>query len=96
MVIPQLESPGQLAQMAERLREELDLGVDFTDGRAIRVTASLGLAVYPIDARSPDDLVAAADIAMYGAKATRKGTSRNGGPGGGEPGSSSLPDRIFR
>jgi diguanylate cyclase (GGDEF)-like protein len=35
------------------------------DGTAITVTASMGVAVYPIDARKYCDLIELADLAMY-------------------------------
>jgi diguanylate cyclase (GGDEF)-like protein/PAS domain S-box-containing protein len=38
-------------------------------GRQVKVSASIGIAVYPEDADSPDHLVNAADQAMYDAKA---------------------------
>ena len=44
------------------------------EGRGVNVTASIGLAFYPDDAQSADDLLKAADVAMYSQK--RKG--RNG------------------
>ena len=36
------------------------------------MTASLGLAIYPDDAVTADDLVNVADKSMYGVKAARK------------------------
>ena len=44
------------------------------EGRDVNVTASIGLAFYPKDAQTADDLLKAADVAMYSQK--RKG--RNG------------------
>ena len=41
-----------------------------------RVTISLGCATYPLDARTPRDLVKKADIALYDAKAAGRNTVR--------------------
>ena len=39
------------------------------NGRKFRITASIGVSVYPTHSRSADTLVRDADIAMYRAKA---------------------------
>jgi diguanylate cyclase (GGDEF)-like protein len=44
------------------------------DGREVAITASLGLALYPDDGQTAADLIANADVAMYTAKRTRRGT----------------------
>ena len=72
VVAPRIKSRGELRQLADRLHEELDIYVDFSDGRRLRVTASLGLALYPDDARTGDDLLHVADVGMYTVKASRK------------------------
>ena len=40
----------------------------FHEGRAMRVTASIGVAIFPADGDDPDAFIAAADRAMYRAK----------------------------
>ena len=72
VVAPRIKSRSELRQLADRLHEELDIYVDFSDGRRLRVTASLGLALYPDDARTGDDLLHVADVGMYTVKASRK------------------------
>lgn len=72
VIVPDLKDREELVNLADRLHAELDLMVDFTNGRSLRVTASMGLAVFPEDGRTPDDLVAAADVGMYRVKAGRK------------------------
>lgn len=54
---------------AERIRSAI-YETDFSEGRpgAKRISASIGLACYPDDARSPRELVEKADQAMYLAK----------------------------
>ena len=64
----------QASRVAERLRERIS-GHAFTGGRPhlrLTLTASFGVANFPRDAQSPQQLVAAADAAMYRAKASRK------------------------
>ena len=56
-------------RMIERLRQSLTQPVSFMH-KEIAVGASLGVAVYPHDGHSAADLVRAADVAMYHAKAT--------------------------
>lgn len=60
-------------QVAERVRQQL-AGHTFTGGRRLnlRLTASFGIAAFPVHAQSPQQLIAAADAAMYRAKANRK------------------------
>jgi diguanylate cyclase (GGDEF)-like protein/PAS domain S-box-containing protein len=59
-------------RMVERLRLSMDKPVVFDDN-AIEVGASIGVSVYPHDGNSAFELVRAADVAMYHAKATREG-----------------------
>lgn len=72
VVVPRLDGRDELRKLADRLHEQLDLAVQFNDGRTLRVTASLGLALYPDDAANADDLVNVADKSMYAVKASRK------------------------
>ncbi len=58
-------------ELADRLRVRLAEPVDCA-GRAVVVTASIGMAVTTRGDTSPDDLLAAADIAMYVAKRAGK------------------------
>jgi len=45
-------------------------------GRDVTVTASLGLALYPDDGLTAEDLVSSADVAMYAAKRNGRGACR--------------------
>lgn len=71
VILPRPDSREDLTNLAERLHKDLDISVDFSDGRSLRVTASIGLALFPDDATSGDDLVNVADMAMYKVKAAR-------------------------
>jgi diguanylate cyclase (GGDEF)-like protein/PAS domain S-box-containing protein len=59
-------------RMVERLRQSMDKPVVF-NAATIDVGASIGVSVYPHDGNSAYDLVRAADVAMYHAKAAREG-----------------------
>jgi diguanylate cyclase (GGDEF)-like protein len=61
------------AVIAERIKEKLAAHI-FTGGRGLnmKITASFGVAVFPEHAASPQQLMAAADAAMYEAKAAQK------------------------
>jgi diguanylate cyclase (GGDEF)-like protein/PAS domain S-box-containing protein len=58
-------------RMVERLRQCMTLPVVF-DHTEIDVGAAIGVSVYPHDGNTAFELVRAADIAMYHAKATRQ------------------------
>lgn len=55
--------------LAERLREAIEKAEVIFEGGRIRVTASVGLAVWPSDGKTSQELLAAADRALYAAKA---------------------------
>ncbi len=67
MLLPYFEQPEELSRLAEQLlaslREPVELGHE-----RVAVSASIGIALYPEHATSPDTLVSAADSAMYEAK----------------------------
>jgi diguanylate cyclase (GGDEF)-like protein len=61
-------TPEAMGALAERTLASLR-GLDCED---LRVTASVGWVIYPDDARSVDELIAAADFCLRGAKLTGK------------------------
>ena len=65
------------ASVAERIREKIKC-FHFTGGRRLRLslTASFGVAAFPLHASSPQQLIACADTAMYEAKAANKNCVR--------------------
>lgn len=76
IVLPdtQMELAGTVA---ERIREKISLH-RFHAGRNLKLslTASFGVAAFPIHASSPQQLIASADTAMYEAKAANKNCIR--------------------
>lgn len=54
--------------MAERLREKIEKSYFNIDAKEIKVTISIGVSGYPIDAQTKNELIEKADIALYEAK----------------------------
>ncbi len=73
--------------LAERVRQAVASGTPASTGlpRGIQVTISIGVAVYPSDATTPVELVAAADRALYCAKREGRNQVRAVGPESVEP-----------
>ena len=67
LVITHFSGEAQLAQIAERILTTVKQQVSASNAKA-SVTASIGIAMYPQHARSPEELVECADAAMYAAK----------------------------
>jgi diguanylate cyclase (GGDEF)-like protein len=69
-----LDLLGEVAEaetVAQRLRSCIQEPITLTDGVSVRVSASIGLAVYPDDGACLDDLLKCADQAMYRHKNSR-------------------------
>ena len=58
-------------RIIEALRQPFAIG-----GQNVRISASIGVAVYPADADTPTDLIKNADMALYRAKAEGRGFTR--------------------
>jgi diguanylate cyclase (GGDEF)-like protein len=72
VVLPETSSEGAVA-VAERVRDRLRAHEFLTaDGLAMRLTASIGVATLPDVAETADELLRAADTAMYRVKASGK------------------------
>ncbi|MGZ8272541.1 MAG: diguanylate cyclase domain-containing protein [Burkholderiaceae bacterium] len=71
VLLPEIEQPSVAVIVAEKLiaasSESLDL-----PGRSVRMHASVGVALFPGDGHDFESLMAAADAAMYAAKAAGK------------------------
>jgi diguanylate cyclase (GGDEF)-like protein len=74
-------------KVAERIREDLAVAVLEFDGAHIPLSASIGVAEYPRDGFTANELIATADAALYQSK-------RSGIPVGGPRSPASLPINI--
>ena len=66
-ILPGADEAGAVA-LAERVREAIEASRIVFEGARLQVTVSLGVAVWPDDARDDEGLIAAADRALYAAK----------------------------
>lgn len=67
LVVPEVARPEDCALLAEKLLSQIRDSVEL-QGDRVSVSASIGIALFPQDANTPDTLVSAADSAMYAAK----------------------------
>jgi len=72
VVLSQLEDPAAAEAVAEKLLAAIEPPYQLPHGDA-RISASIGVAIFPQHAREPDSLVKYADLAMYRAKQAGKG-----------------------
>lgn len=71
IVLPELRDRDDARAIAEKFLESLHKPFDL-DGHEVHISASIGIAVYPVDGESIDELLRHADIAMYQVKALGK------------------------
>ncbi|MGE3148782.1 MAG: putative bifunctional diguanylate cyclase/phosphodiesterase, partial [Pseudorhodoplanes sp.] len=74
-VVPAFQSRAALEKLAETVVEVIMRPYSI-DGYQIRSSASVGIAIGPHDGRSADDLLVAADLALYAVKAGNRGTHK--------------------
>ncbi|HEY6865053.1 MAG TPA: PAS domain S-box protein, partial [Burkholderiales bacterium] len=67
VVLPELKRPGDVAQVAQKVIDQLSQPV-LVDERELVVSCSIGIAVFPDDGRDAETLIRNADAAMYHAK----------------------------
>ena len=75
ILLPEIEGSERAALVAEKILAVLAVPHS-VDGREVRVTASIGISVYPDHAQHAESLVHNADVAMYQAKKNGGGTFR--------------------
>ena len=67
VLVEDLESVVIAEKIAQKLIEQLALPI-IIENQEIKITASIGVAIYPIDAKNSRSLLKNADLAMYDAK----------------------------
>jgi len=67
VILPEMSDAEGAAKVARKLLEQLDRPF-LLEQREFRISASIGIALYPLDGHHPDVLLRAADQAMYRAK----------------------------
>jgi diguanylate cyclase (GGDEF)-like protein len=70
VVIPALKDGSDAARVAQRLLGALEPALNL-DGLAVEVSASIGIALYPLHSDDNETLLRRADVAMYSAKEAR-------------------------
>ena len=71
IVLPELRDRADAKAIADKFQEVLQAPFDL-DGHVVHISASIGIAVYPSDGDSIEELLRHADIAMYQVKAQGK------------------------
>jgi diguanylate cyclase (GGDEF)-like protein/PAS domain S-box-containing protein len=75
ILLPKLNARADIARLAEKLISSL-METILIAGHPIRIGASIGIALFPDDGSTPDELMHSADAAMYAAKSAGRGTYR--------------------
>jgi diguanylate cyclase (GGDEF)-like protein/PAS domain S-box-containing protein len=75
ILVPEISNE-MLRVLAERITRSISLVRFQFEGQSLRLTSSLGIAVYPDHADTAEDLIARADTAMYQAKEAGKNAWR--------------------
>ncbi|HSC95983.1 MAG TPA: EAL domain-containing protein [Burkholderiales bacterium] len=75
ILVPEI-SEEMLRVLAERITRSIAMVRFQFEGQSLRLTSSLGIAVYPAHADNAEDLIARADTAMYQAKEAGKNAWR--------------------
>ena len=73
VLLPDVTSRRDVAYVRDTILDCLQAPLDLGDGQSLVVEASVGAAMSPIDGVSADELLAAADAAMYRDKFDRRG-----------------------
>ena len=78
VIVSDLTRASDCDRIAEALRSAVE-SVDLPSGAAVKLSASIGCAMYPDDVASPDELCELADVRMYKDKrVSRSGVSQAG------------------
>ncbi len=80
VVLPAFADPIEAIRLAESLRDSLARPIKI-DLETIVIGASIGIALFPDHGTQPDELICAADVAMYAGKEEKRGSVRMFNPG---------------
>ncbi len=75
VLLPEIGSPADAAQLAGRMIEAVRAPLT-VKGRRMNLTTSVGVALFPADGSTPDELLRSADGAMYAAKQAGRNSYR--------------------
>ena len=70
VLLNDIKSGGEACQVAKKLLQVIESPFSLTAGTTVRISASIGIAVYTDRAESAESLLSRADNAMYEAKKT--------------------------
>ncbi len=87
-LVPVVHSQTDVEEICQRLEHSFDAPFE-VDNYLLRGSASMGIALYPIDGTTPEMLLKAADTAMYIAKENKRHQ-------GSMPSQSTTPGLPFR
>ena len=74
LILEDLERPEFVAGVAQSLIKALERPFDLPSGHRVYVGASMGISLFPDDARTVTELIQHADVAMYQAKESGRNT----------------------
>ena len=74
LLLPEVDGETRALAVAAKIRARLAEPY-MLDGHPVLVTASIGVALYPVDGLSQSDLIKQADVAMYLAKTVKNASS---------------------
>ncbi len=75
MILPDIDDRGMLGDLAQRCIQMVSQPY-LVEGNRILIGASVGIAIAPFDGIEPEELVSAADLALYAAKGGGRGQFR--------------------
>lgn len=75
IVQTKVEQPSDVAGLASRIREAIMAPYEILEHQIV-IDTSIGIALSPGDGMTPEQLIRNADMALYGAKASGRGTHR--------------------
>lgn len=75
VIVEDRQALALLPRIAGRILERLNAAVALSNATAL-IQSSIGIAKYPMDGKDAEQLLAAADLALYAAKRSGKGTFR--------------------